>query len=264
MQIQKASEMDTSKIKYNFVIVGESGSGKSHSLMTFPKGWKVLVLDMFGNKETYAGDPDIEVISFSDLNPDASTAWPEIQSVKRELVKMLDSNKFRWDVIVTDTATGLTRFIENFILTTNPDGRGIGGAPAQHHYRGMANLTGKFITSFLAYPVINVINCHVSPPDQEGQIAHKAMLTGKVWRNSIYSYVHEVYNSRTHQYKDPATKEEGTQWAWQTQGDMRWPMLKSVLSRGGKYFGKMVEQNYSKLFYKRGLITKDLVKEPEL
>ncbi len=52
INIEKASEMDSKAVTYNFVLIGESGSGKSHALMTFPKDWKILVLDMFGNKET--------------------------------------------------------------------------------------------------------------------------------------------------------------------------------------------------------------------
>lgn len=262
IQTVKASDIDQQKTSYNFVIVGESGSGKTHSIMTFPNDWKVLVLDMFGNKETYAGDSNIEVISFSDLDPGAASAWPKVQEVKRQLLSMLNAGTFPWDALVVDTITGLTRFIENYTLMTMPEGKGVGGSPAMHHYRGMSHMTGQFITSFLAYPVVNVLICHVNPPESEGQIAHKALLVGKTWRNSIYSYVHEVYHAYAHNYKDG--DKENTQWVWQTQPDLPWPMLKSVLARGGKYFGKLTEQNFSKLLLKRGLISKDQVKEPVL
>jgi hypothetical protein len=265
MKIQKASEMKPLSENYNFVIIGESGSGKSHSLMTFPKGWKVLVLDMFGNKETYAGDEDIEVISFADLNPEAATAWPEIQGVKRELLSMLEEGKFRWKVLVVDTVTGLTRYIENYILMTNPEKRGIGGSCAKQHYRGISHVVGQFITSFLGFPISNVLVCHATNVYGEDEVAHKALITGATWRNSIYTYVHEVYHSYGHSYKEDDEKGESkTQYIWQTQPDIYWPMLKSILSRGGKYFGKTVEPNFSKLFFKRGVIEEDLIKEPKL
>lgn len=271
IKIIKASEMDATAPTHNFVIIGESGSGKSHSLMTFPKGWKVLVLDMFGNKETYAGDPDIEVIPFSDLDPSSPTAWPSILSVKKDLVSMLEQKTFKWNVLVVDTVTGLTRFAENFIVGTNPTGRGIGGAAAQQHYRGISHICGQFFTSFLGFPIVNVLICHVSPPYDEGQVANKALITGTVWRNSLYSYVHECYRSFGQSYKEEIVSgdgkkrvEERTQYVWQTQVDREWPMLKSVLSRGGKFFGKFVEPNFSKIFARRGLIGEDLIKEPIL
>jgi hypothetical protein len=260
MKIQKASEMDSQPSAYNFVLIGYSGSGKSHALMTFPKNWQVLVLDMFGNKETYAGDPNIEVISFSDLNPEAATAWPQIQQVKRELIEMIKQDKFQWNAIVIDTMTGLTRFIENYVLMTNPESRGIGGSAARQHYRGISHVVGQFITGFLGFPITNVIVCHVSPPYEEGQVANKALIVGTTWRNAIYTYVHEVY----HSFAQALPEEEGTQYVWQTQPSLEWPMLKSVLSRGGTKFGKYVEPNFSKLLYRRGLIEEDQIKEPKL
>ena len=261
MKILKATEIDALLPAYNTVLIGESGSGKSHSLMTFPKGWPVLVLDMFGNKETYSGDPDIEVISFTDLDPTAATAWPEVQHVKRELVAALGKGGFKWKVLVIDTMTGLTRFIENFVLMTNPEGRGIGGSAYKPHYRGISHLLGQFITGFLGYPITNVIVCHVSPPWGENEVANKALIVGTTWRNSIYSYVHEVYHSFGRPFEDEA-KANQTQYIWQTQVDARWPMLKSILARGGTVFGKYVEPNFSKLLCRRGLIPEELVKEP--
>jgi hypothetical protein len=264
MKIQKASDMNPLAENYNFVVMGPSGTGKSHCIMTFPKGWKILVLDMFGNKQTYAGDEDIEVISFSDLNPEAASAWPEIQGVKRELLSMLTEGNFKWQVLVVDTVTGLTRFIENYILMTNPKGRGIGGACGKSHYRGISHVTGQFITSFLGFPVSNVLICHTKDKWGDDEVAQEALITGATWRNSVFSYVHEVYRAYGRSYKEKEDSESKTQYIWQTQPDIYWPMLKSILSRGGKYFGKTVEPNFSKLFFKRGVIEKDLIKEPIL
>jgi len=253
MQITKAKDMiKAGKYHPKFFIIGEPGGGKTTALTTFPPEWKVLVLDFFGNKESLEGASNVDVISYADMDPKDPEAWLILQQDKRNLINQLEKKEFKWNVLAIDTLTGLMRFCENFILITNPDGKGIGGAPAMHHYRGLSHLLGEFITSFLGFPLTIVVNAHAEMDKDEltGAMIFKAIMSGKRWRNTIYSYVGEVYRA----FGETDKEGKSTKFFWQTQQDTRWVTLKSTMNQGMKFWGKYVEPNYEKLLKRRGLV----------
>lgn len=252
MEIIKAKDMIGKAMHPKFFIIGHPGSGKTFALTTFPPEWKVLVLDMFGNKESLEGAENVEIISYSELDPSSAEAWMKIQQDKTRLVDMLSSGDFKWDVLALDTASGLIRFNENFILKAHPEKTGIGGAPAKHHYRGASHMIGQYITSFLGFPITVVVNCHALPDEDTG--INTALMSGKRWRNTIYGYVGEVYRAFGDAIPAESEEDESTQYLWQTQQDFHWPMLKSTLNQKMEVFGKYIKPDYGKLLERRGIV----------
>ena len=241
------------------MIVGESGGGKTTALATFPPSWKVLDLDFFGNKESLEGCPNVEIISYSDWDPSDPQAVIDMQKDKDEILELLANDEFPYQVICIDTVTGILRFMENHILYMHPDKKGIGGAPAQHHYRGLAHMSANFIMSFVGLPLTVVINTHaeLQKDDYSGMFRYQAIISGARLRNTIYSYVGEVYRAfgEPSEKVDEETGEPTTDYFWQTQPDSQWPMLKSVMNqKGANLWGKYVEPNYETLLKKRGLV----------
>lgn len=252
MKIEKAENMITTSYLPKFLIIGESGGGKTTALRTFPPSWRVLVLDIFGNKESLEGAPNVDVATYSDLDPKVPTSWALLEKDRREIIKAIQGGKFPYKVIVVDTLTGLIRMAENYILATNPDHKGIAGAPGELHYRGLAHVAAEFIQSIISLPLITVINCHVEFYEgREGEVSrYQIIMSGKRMRSTIYSYLGEVYRS----FGTPKKDGNGTSFKWQTQPDSSWPMLKSVLNQGQKYFGKFIKPNYEELLKARGMI----------
>lgn len=252
LEIIKASEMIAGGSYHpKFMLIGDSGGGKTNSLTTFPPSWQVLVLDFFGNKESLEGASNVDIISYSELDVKSIDTWPLILKEQRELIQMLDKNEFRWDAICLDTITGLIRFAEFFLLRQHPEKLGIGGAPAQHHYRGLSHIVGEFIMGFLGYPITVVICAHAEMNEDDPGLTYRAIMAGKKWRNTIYSYVGEVY----HAFGEPdPEKEDATQYMWETQPSSRWPMLKSVMNQGGEYWGRFVKPDFWELLYRRNVV----------
>ena len=250
----KAAKMTENPQLYtpNFLLIGESGAGKTHSLRTFPPDWKVLVVDLFGNKETLAGASNVEIVSYSDIEVSDSMSWPLVKKESKEIREACLNKEYQ--VVALDTVTGLTRFNEFFVLRAHPDKLGVGGSPAQHHYRGMSHMVGEFIMDFINTPCYTVVICHAEMNEDDGMLTYRAIMTGKRWRNTIYSYLGQVY--RAFAEIDPeAGGEETTQYIWQTQPDRRWPMLKDVMnSPTGYHWGKFVRPNFHELLYRRGVV----------
>jgi len=258
MEPIKASEMtETGQMHPKFMVIGTSGGGKTTALTTFPKDWRVLVLDMFGNKESLEGCENVEILSYSDPDPKDPTAFQELIRDWLEIISMLSEDKFPYQVLALDTMTGLLRFIEMHILRMNPDNKGIGGAASQPHYRGLAHMSAEFIQGLIAFPTCIVINAHseLIRNEQTGSLQYQAIISGARMRNTIYSYVGEVYRA----FGEPGEEldKEGnptTEFFWQTQPDREWTMLKSVLNKKQKVFGKYLEPNYEALLKRRGLV----------
>lgn len=258
MEIISAKDM-IRKGEYHpkFFIMGDSGGGKTTALRTMPSEWRVLVLDCFGNKESLEGADNIDIVSYSEYDPKDPRVWMEIDSDKRQLVRQLEGGTFPYDALVIDTVTGFIRFCEMHVLHTNPDGKGIGGAAAMHHYRGISHMMGEFLVSFLSFPITVVINAHVEfAQDEDLKVfRYQPVMTGKKWRNTIYAYLGEVYRAfgepsdQTDKHGNPTTD-----FFWQTQPDPQWPMLKSVMNTGQQYWGKYIEPNYEAILKRRGVI----------
>lgn len=254
----KADEMlSIGEFRPKFFIMGSSGAGKTTALRSLPSEWKILVLDLFGNKESLEGCPNIEILSYSMLNPKDAFSFIQISKDKDEITELMTGSNPPWDAICLDTVTGLLRFIEVYILATFPEKKGIGGAPAEHHYRGLSHVSGEFLMSFIGLPCATIINAHSEPLETSGGgvIGYQAIMSGKRWRNTIYSYVGEVYRA----FGEPGEELDAhgdpkTEYFWQTQPDDMWPHLKSVMNQMGKYWGKYVDPNYNNLLRRRGVI----------
>lgn len=252
LEIIKANDMISGGNYHpKFMLIGDSGGGKTRALTTFPPSWKVLVIDFFGNKESLEGAPNVDVLSYSEMEVKSIETWPLILKEQRELVNMLDRGKFEWDVLCLDTITGLIRFAEFFLLKQHPESLGVGGSPAQHHYRGLSHVVGEFILSFLGYPVTVVINAHSEMNEDDNKLTYRAIMAGKKWRNTIYSYLGEVY----HAFGEPDPEEEDKNaYFWETMPSARWPMLKSVMNQNGNYWGRLVKPNFHELLYRRNVV----------
>ena len=124
--IQAETMLNEGTYNPKFMDIGSPGSGKTTSLTTFPLSWNVLVLDMFGNKESLEGCPNVEVASYSDLDPTSPHSWIQLEKDRKDLVSMLERDTFKWNVLAIDTITGLVRFCENYLLVVHPESRGIG------------------------------------------------------------------------------------------------------------------------------------------
>lgn len=259
LPVMSAAEMIAKKkFRPKFLLIGESGGGKTTSITTFPSHLKVLHLDFFGNPESLEGAPNVEIIRYGEWDPKDPVAYTTLMSHKQDIVRMLDKGTFPWDVLSLDTLTGLTRFIELYVIATNPQHLNIGGSPGEFHYRGIAHLSAEFIMSFLSYPVVTVMTAHTDyyPAQDSGVSRYFAALVGKKARNTIYSYFGEVYQAFAQPNAEEGTDKFGQakmQYRWQTAPDTYWPMLKSVMNTRGAYWGRFVEPNFAKLFEKRGV-----------
>ena len=256
MEVIKAETMiQEGSYHPKFLIIGEGGGGKTSALTTFPPSLKVLVLDFFGNKESLEGAKNVEILSYSSLDPRKASAYLQLEKDKRQILSELNAGKFSYDVLCLDTITGLIRFIMEFVIKTNPDGRGVAGAPAMHHHMGASHLTGEYLTSFLGFPITVVLNAHAELVRDEtaGTIQYQPIMSGARWRNTLSTYVGEVYRAFGVSDEKDSSK---TKFLWQTQPDRRWPMLKSVLNKKSSLFGKFIDPNYEKLFELRGMIKK--------
>ena len=251
--IKKASDMMvTGNYIPKFMLVGPSGSGKTTALTTFPPEYKVLVLNFFGNPESLEGAENVDFITIQDLKPESGQGWLALEKVKRKLIAKLVAGDFPWDVLAIDTVTGLMKLAMNYTLMTNPKHTNIMGAPAQLHYLGYAHAAEQFIMGFLGFPIITVINAHAETfiSEETKLQINRAVMPGNVMRNTVYTYVGEVYRTLSHPHATDPSKSE---FKWQCQQDSQWPILKSVLNQKGKYWGKLLNPNFAELFKMRGI-----------
>lgn len=259
LPVMSAAEMiQRKKFRPKFLVIGESGGGKTTALTTLPQHLKILHLDFFGNPESLEGAPNIEIIRYGEWDPRDPVAYTTLMSHRQDIVRMLDKKTFPWDVLSLDTLTGLTRFIELYVIATNPEHKMKHGAPGEYHYRGIAHLVSEFVMSFLSYPVATVMTAHTDYyQDQSSGISrYFAALVGKKARNTIYSYFGEVYRAFAEPDAEKGMDKFGqakmAYW-WQTAPDTYWPMLKSVMNTRGQYWGRLVPPDFSALFEKRGV-----------
>jgi hypothetical protein len=268
MEIIQAEKMiENGSFTPRWLIVGESGSGKTTSLTTWPESQTGLVLDMWGNKESLEGASNLEIWSWSHMDPADPSTYVDLNQTKGKILNQLREGVFPHSVIMLDGMTGLGDVMLGYVLSLKKAGgesmqRGVGGAPQRAHYRGLSHIMGEFIKSFVAFPIPLVVICHVEsyqPMDKSGNPLGpeywRALLWGKRTRNTIYTYFSDVYRSFSYP-SDKETdkfKEPRQEYAWQTKPDMEWPMLKSVLNQRGEFWGRYVNPDFYGLLERRGI-----------
>ena len=232
-----------------FLIVGASGSGKTTALGTLPPSMKGLLLNMFGNPQVLRNLPhrkQVDLIDYEEWNIESGAAYFRMDKDRQELEAL---DPFPYDWVCLDTGTGLSRVCEHFGLASHPQGKGMGGSPGEHHYRGISWLVSQYIYQLLALPCIIIVHCHIDDEKDErlATYINRAYLAGGKNRKTIYGYFSEVYHAFGEPEIDPTTGKTLQKFSWQTMPDQGWSFLKSTLNDTQRLFGTYIEPNYAKL-----------------
>jgi hypothetical protein len=257
MEIYKASSMkDDQLFLPRWLIIGDSGSGKTTALKTWPG--KLFGFDFWGNKESYEGAPNIDYVTYSHFDPRDPAVYVQYRRDFGEVRDLIVKGVFPYSAVFLDTLTGYGDILLNYTLNLDKASgesmaKGPGGAPTEAHFRAVSHLMHTFIEELVALPLPVILNCHSEPLSDKSSV-NRAVVWGKRSRSTIYTYFSEVYRS----FGVPTDKldsrgEPITDWFWQTQPEVDWPMLKSILSDGGKLWGRFVDPNYSLLLERRGI-----------
>lgn len=233
-----------------FYVVGGPGSGKTTALGTLPPHMKGLLLNTYGNPQVLQGAPNeksIELIDYEAYSLEDGSAFYQMDRDRKELESFVAFDEFPYDWICLDTGTGFSRVCENFALATHQKGKGMGGSPGEHHYRGISWLVAQYIYQIIALPCIIIVNTHLTDEkdDRLGTMVYKAYLAGTKNRTTIYGYFSEVY----HAFGEPDEEKQGkNRYLWQTSHDASYSFPKSTFNRRQELYGLYIEPNYTKLF----------------
>jgi len=266
MEIIKAKSLIEDKyFTPRWMLIGDSGSGKTTSLTTWPKDQRMLVFDFWGNKESLVGADNIDIVSYSTLDPTSMQSYAKALADQNELVMELESGECPYSVVVYDTLTGLGDCMLYYTLSMPKAGGGMlatgpGGSPSEIHFRTLSHLMGTFIKRLIAYPIPLIVIAHLQPlTNKKGDfLGYEAVVWGKKTRATIFTYFSEVYR----QFATPTDNEESVdkfgeqpqEFFWQTKSDLDWPMLKSVINTRGEVFGRFIDPDFTSLLKRRGLI----------
>jgi len=237
-----ASEMEIDPSEYfiKSFLAGPSGSGKTQSAITIP-GRKLLV-DCDNRAATIVGVKDLEVLPCYESDPRSPKAWTRLEAIRKQMVYEISSGAFPYQAVIFDGLTMMGRNSMNWALTLDP-GRGLGGAPAQHHYLPQMDVVAKFVTSTLAFPLHIVYTGHIEIIEEKdtGRTLWLPKITGKL-RTELANWFSETYFC----YRNFDSEIKRTRYYWMTAGSGRKEFFKSSLNSLGRFWTDPIEIDFDK------------------
>lgn len=241
MYLETATKMTEVQPGKNYLLKllngGKTGSGKSTLGMSVPG--RKLILDYDGRKESLAGFPDVEVISFPEPNRKDPAAWDKATGLRQELWAVARKSKenFPYSLIMEDGLGSMLRFCMNWCLTLNPK-RGFGGAPVEGHYGALATNAMGHIIGMKALPCHYILNCHLAPMTDatDGSIVYfpQSPIGGKMVPNSLPAEFNEIW--RMAKVIDDRSKKYIYHLFTGGGGESRYDFFKSALNHLGRYW----------------------------
>lgn len=229
--------LETYKIKG--LLTGPSGTGKRTGATTLPG--KLLLMDFDGRKETVAGFSHVETIDCYDPDPKGSRAWMRAEEIRKDIWSSIRKGNLPYDGIIEASLTSVLRYCMNWSLLLDPK-RGLGGAPAKHHYMPQMKNVSDHVLSLKSLPIHYLLTAHLEIIEDEemGGLKYLPKATGKM-RTEIPGWFNECFFC--HRHNDDKGK---LRYYWTTAGTGRWDFLKSTLNQLGRWWEDPVEIDFSK------------------
>jgi hypothetical protein len=227
-----------------------TGSGKTQAIVTLPRiplhkeaePKPLLVLDFDGRSETLAGEPLIEVIQFYDEDPKSPKAWDKAEALRKELWAMARGGNFKFSGVIEDGLTRLAKLAMNSAVTLGPsEKRGLGNAPAMHHWLPQIEYIGGHINSMRMLPCHYLLNGHfdITTEEDSDKIRYLPKIT-KSLRPELPSWFNETYHSWRKEGKDRV------HYYWTTAGTGLYDFFKSTLNNKQKFWKDPIEIDFEK------------------
>ncbi len=229
-QATPASSKEVNPRKSSILITGSSGSGKTTAACT-PSGRKLLI-DIDNRSDSISGFQDVEILPCYDNDPNSPRAFDRLERIKKELWSLARQSKkkeesFPYSVVIIDGISSLYEVGMNWALLLNPK-RGLGGAPAEHHWMPQMHVCKNLIKSLLALPTLVICTGHEDIENEgidEG-LVYLPKCTGK-HRTDMPRWFNETYYA----WRSPSKK--APKFYLSTQGTNRREYLKSSMNQLG-------------------------------
>lgn len=236
---RRAETITRETFRLKALLLGDSGGGKSTSAMTLPG--RKLVVELDGREESLAGFPDVEIIPIQEEDPNKPRAMDDLVRLKDELWEAARSPEgLPWDSLIVDGLTMLNRYAMNAALNLRDSKgraltRGLGGAPAQHHYLPQMQYVTQFCMQLLPLPCHLCFTGHVDlyQDETDKSIHLYPKVTGKT-RTEITSWFNETY----------LCERKKDRYVWRTAPYSRYTWLKSAANQLGRYWGSELEIDF--------------------
>lgn len=238
-QVTEASEMTASNEPIKGLLVGESGTGKTQSAITLPG--KTLLIDYEDKTSILRGEPDITILKILEkgkLTKDniENSAWRRSEKLLKELWALALKNELPYDTVFYDSTSRLSRYCMDYLLALpdakgNPTEKDLGDTPVPTvHYKAFGFIFYQFMIKAISLPNTNVIViAHLDEienfirPKGTAKIVKYYPKTFSKIRTEMASWFNEVY----------LAKKEQNGFFWHTEGNGRYPFLRSALNRKG-------------------------------
>lgn len=232
--------IDPSVFRWKVFIAGPSGSGKTQVLATLPG--RKLIIDTDRRAETLIGMPNVEIYPCYEVDARSPKAWDKLETVRRTITSEIVKGIFPFDTVAFDGLTMMGRQGMNWALTLDPK-RGLGGAPAEHHYMPQMDALAKFILATLAWPVHVAYTGHIELIEDKVSGAHRfyPKITGKL-RSELSNWFNETYYT----YREFDSEAKRMRYFWKTAGSGSQEFFKSSLNQLGRYWVDPIEIDFDK------------------
>lgn len=212
----------------SMLITGASGSGKKTVASTGPA--PRLVIDISNRAQTLLGFKQVSILKSFEEDPNSPKAYERVERIRKELWSLAracvkDNKPFPWGTIILTDMSELFKVAMNWSLILNPK-RGLGGAPAEHHWMPQMYNVENTIKSFLGLPCLVIVTGHedIIDDEMEGKAYYLPKGTGKL-RTAIPNWFNETYYA----WREPGKK--NTRFFLSTQGSSKREYLKSSMNQ---------------------------------
>jgi hypothetical protein len=251
----EGSELGLSSDNYRFkgLFIGHTGSGKSTGALTAPG--RKLLLEYENRLEALIGHPELsntKIIQILERDNRSPSAWDAAEALRRELTALArkKDEPFPYDCIIEDGATALGKFCMNWSLLLDPK-RGLGGAPAQHHYGPWIKNFGDHVEQMRNLPCSYILTAHFNVVEDEasGNIKYFPKVFGKQFRTELPGMFNEVYYCTKEDFVEEGTNKHRRIYLWYTGGTGRYDFFKSAINNQDAYWDDPVRVNLTKTPY---------------
>ena len=232
-------------------LLGPTGSGKTQSSITLPRRKlltedeerPLLMLDFDGRSATIAGEPMLRIIDLFEEDPDSPRGWDKGERLRKELWTLAREGNFPYSGVIEEGLTSMGRISMNSAVTLGPpEKRGLGGAPAKHHWLPQIQYLYKHINSMRMLPCHYLITGHFDmfTDEDTGKTKYLPKVTRSL-RTEFPSWFNETYYSHRE-----GGKEGKVHYFWNTAGTGLYDFFKSTLNNKQKFWVDPIEIDFEK------------------